>query len=589
MKYLSFFILLVICNNKLFAQTESKLETQIDSLFSEYSGNTAGVAVAVVQDGKTIFQKGYGLANLEYNLPININTLFNIGSVSKQFTAFAIYLLQEEGKISLEDDVRKYIPELPQYDKIIKIKHLLAHTSGLRDQWALLTLAGWRLEDVITENQILKLVSKQKKLNFETGTQFMYSNTGYTLAAVIIERVSGKSFAQYCQENIFNPLKMTNTLFYDDYNKLIKNRAYSYEKVEGNFNKRTLSYTTVGATSLFTTVEDLAKWVSNFHNPLVGNAKLIKKFNEISYLDDNSPVIWAHTPEQDLYYAKGQLSYEYKGLKVLSHGGHDAGFRAVLTRFPKKEFAVITLSNNEHYTTIEKSYPLAEIFLKDYLKETKKDTSKTNPDNTEEKPYSNQLNSYEGIYYNEELATQYQVKLKDGQLVMTHPRLDDISLTETGKNKFDGINSFAFELEFFEANDKIEGFYISNFGAKNMQFDKVKPTIKEVTSIDQQLKAYNNRDINAFLDTYHEDIAIYNFPNQLLGKGKEFLRTTYQDLFQKSPNLNCLVTSREVLGNTIIDQELVTGFYGDQSLEAIAIYKMKEGKIAEVYFIKKEE
>ena len=586
MKYLHLLIFFVISHTISLAQIESKLETQIDSLFAEYSGHTAGVAVAVVQDGKTVFQKGYGLANLEYNLPINTNTPFNVGSVSKQFTAFAIYLLQEEGKISLEDDIRKYVPELPQYNKIIKIKHLLAHTSGLKDQWALLTLAGWRLDDVITENQILKLISRQKKLNFETGTRFMYSNTGYTLLALITERVSGKRFATYCRENIFAPLKMDNTQFYDDYNKLIENRAYSYEKVEGNFDKRKRNYLTVGPTSLFTTVEDLAKWVSNFHTAIVGNPQLIENFNKISYLDDNTPAVWAHTPEQDLYHAKGQLSYDYKGLKVLSHGGHDAGFRSVLTRFPEKEFAVITLSNNEHYTMVERSYPLAELFLKDELRETlKKVIPTTNQNKLEEKPYFNQFNTYEGIYYNEELATQYQVKLKDGHLLIMHPRLDDISLEEIGKNKFEGINSFTFELEFFERNNRIESFYISNFGAKNMQFVKVEPIIKEVAIIDQQLKAYNERNIDTFLDTYHEDIVVYNFPNQLLGKGKEFLRNTYQNLFQKSLNLNCFIRSREVLGNTIIDQELVTGFYGDQTLEAIVIYKIKDEKIVEVYFI----
>ena len=455
------------------AQIDISIENQIDSLFEEYSYHNPGVAVAVVQEGKMLFKKGYGMANLEYDVPITTTTAFNIGSVSKQFTAFAAYLLEEEGRISLDDDVRKYIPELRDYGKTIKLKHLLAHTSGLKDQWALLALSGWRMDGVITNNQIFQLVTSQNELNFDPGTQFSYSNTGYTLAAMIIERVTGRKFAEYLNENIFQPLGMINSQVYDNYEKLIKNRAYSYEKSGDTFVKRKLNCSSSGATSLFTTVEDLAKWVSNLHNPIVGNPELIKRFNEVSYLNDKTPAVWAETPQRTLYYAKGQLSYDYKGLKILSHGGHDGGFRAVLSRFPEYKFTVITLSNNEHYTMIHKTFPLVEMYLKDFL--ASKPKGKVSSANVEpnREEFTNLLGLYEGVYSSEELGTSYKIKFNSGVLTMSHKRLDDIQLREIGKNRVSGMHGdFLFELEFTFENQNVSGFRISNFGAKNVKFKK---------------------------------------------------------------------------------------------------------------------
>jgi len=198
-------LLLLTCNGIAQSQDES-IERKIDSLFQKYNAETAGVAVGVVINGKLAFEKGYGMANLEYDIPITPKTVFHVASVSKQFTAFSIYLLESQSEISFDDDIRKYIPEIPDFGKTIKIKHLLYHTSGLRDQWGILALAGWRMDDVITTEQILNLVSQQKDLNFETGSDFSYSNTGYTLLAEIVKRVSGQSFSEFTQKNIFKPV-----------------------------------------------------------------------------------------------------------------------------------------------------------------------------------------------------------------------------------------------------------------------------------------------------------------------------------------------------------------------------------------------
>ncbi|EPR69211.1 Beta-lactamase [Cyclobacterium qasimii M12-11B] len=178
----------------------------MDSIFEDFNDiNKPGATVAVVKDQKIVFKKGYGSANLEYGIPNSPSTIFHIASVSKQFTVFSILLLEKEGKLSFDDDIRKYIPEVPDFGKTITLRHLASHTSGMRDQWGLLAMAGWRQDDVITKEHILKLVSQQKELNFNPGESYMYCNTGFTLLAEVVARISGKTFAAFTEEKFLNP------------------------------------------------------------------------------------------------------------------------------------------------------------------------------------------------------------------------------------------------------------------------------------------------------------------------------------------------------------------------------------------------
>jgi CubicO group peptidase (beta-lactamase class C family) len=203
-------------------------DKQIDAIFKDWaSPNTPGASVAVIQHGKLVFAKGYGVANLEYGISIRPDTIFHVASVSKQFTAMAVVLLELEGKLALDDDVHKYLPELPDYGNKITIRNLLQHTSGVRDQWQTLALAGWSLQDVITQDQALRLIFRQKELNFPPGTRYLYSNAGFTLLAEIVARVSGKPFPQFCTERIFAPLRMTHTHFHQNLTQLVPGRAYS--------------------------------------------------------------------------------------------------------------------------------------------------------------------------------------------------------------------------------------------------------------------------------------------------------------------------------------------------------------------------
>lgn len=188
------------------------LNRKVDKLFTEWNKpDSPGAALAVIKDGSVIYKNGYGSANLEYNIPITPSTIFHVASVSKQFTAFAVVMLADQGKLSLDDDIRKHLPEIPDFGKTVTIQHLVHHISGMRDQWELLAMAGWRLDDVITKEHILTMVRHQRELNFNPGDEHMYCNTGYTLLAEIVERVTGQSFSEWTKANLFKPLGMVNT------------------------------------------------------------------------------------------------------------------------------------------------------------------------------------------------------------------------------------------------------------------------------------------------------------------------------------------------------------------------------------------
>ena len=246
----------------------------IDKLFATWDKpDTPGAALAVVRDGKIVYSRGYGQANLEYGVPNAPSTIFHAASLSKQFTGLCIQILAQEGKLSLDDPVKKFVPELAVEGPPITIRHLLHHTSGLRDQWDLLTLAGLRLDDGITENDILGLLWQQKQLNFQPGDEDLYSNSGYMLLGLIVRRVSGQSLAAFAQERIFTPLGMKSTRFQESYGTLVKGRAYSYQRNrDGSYRYLALSFSNTGATSLMTTVEDMALWNNNFDEPRAGGA-----------------------------------------------------------------------------------------------------------------------------------------------------------------------------------------------------------------------------------------------------------------------------------------------------------------------------
>jgi len=403
-------IIFTACQSNPSDRIDSKAQA-IDTLFEKWDKpDSPGAAVAVLKEGEILYKQGYGSAQLEYGIPITPETIFHVASVSKQFTAFSIAMLADEGKLSIDDDIRKHLPEVPDFGETITIRHLIHHTSGLRDQWEALAMAGWRLDDVITREQILSMVKNQKELNFAPGEKHIYCNTGYTLLAEIVARVSGQSFPAWTQKNIFEPLQMTNTHFHDNHQMVVKNRAYSYAPKEGGgFEKRVLSYANVGATSLFTTVEDLLKWANNFYDNRIGGPEVMKQMNEQCVLNSGEKIeysfaLWNHTD---------------KGLKVISHSGGDAGFRSHLALYPDQKFAVVVLSNLGTIDTNTVARQVAEVYLGDLMEE-------------EEKPTERQVaridptvyEIYEGSYRLEDGKEMTLIK-EGGRLMMIHPDLSD--------------------------------------------------------------------------------------------------------------------------------------------------------------------
>ena len=268
---------------------------RVDAVFKDYDSTTSpGCAVAVFQDDKILYKRAYGMANLDHDVRLSTSSVFHVASVSKQFTAAAILLLAQDGKLALDDDIRKHVPELPDFGTTITIRQLANHTSGIRDQWDLLGLAGWRYSrDLITDDDVLELLARQKDLNFTPGARHMYSNSGYTLLAVIVSRVSGKSFREFTTERIFAPLGMTNTHFRDTFTEIVKNQAYGYAPYGQTFRLSTTNFDTAGATSLLTTVEDMAKWYANFDTGKVGGGKLLAGLLDRGVLKDGTRIDYA--------------------------------------------------------------------------------------------------------------------------------------------------------------------------------------------------------------------------------------------------------------------------------------------------------
>jgi len=441
-------------------------EARIDQIVRGVLGDdkkTPGVAIAVQRDGKNIYSKGFGYGDLEQDAKVTPLTIFHIASVSKQFTAFAIATLADQGKLSLDDDIRKYLPEMHDFGTPITINHLVHHTSGLRDQWSLLTMAGWRMDDVITLNQVMRLVSKQTELNFKPGEEYVYCNTGFTLMAEIVHRVTHEPFPDWCKKNIFDPLGMKNTLFYDDHERVVENRAYSYHQGSNGFKKSVLSYANAGATSLFTTVEDLSLWAVNFEKVTVGNPNIMEMMNRRFVLNKGDTIS----------YAFGQDIGKYKGLNKYDHSGGDAGFRSYLLRFPEQHFSISLFSNYASFPVGDVTYQIADLYLaKEFKPEEKKAEEPQNNNAPPPAPAFDattvKLADYTGEYYSPELETTYRLEVKNDTLVSHHQRHDDMKLTPT---KADGFNiNILGSLDFYRDKGKVAGFRASNGRVRNLKF-----------------------------------------------------------------------------------------------------------------------
>lgn len=349
------FSLLLLLLESTNAQTKNPTE-KVNQLLEKYqSKNSPGVAIAIVKDGKVVYKKGVGVANLEYQIPITPQTVFHIASISKQFTLFSVLLLEQENKLSIDDDIRKYLPEMSDFGHKITLRNLANHTSGIRDISNLMALIGLGDTETISHQKAVELITQQTSLNFIPGNQFEYSNSGYILLAEIVQRVSKQSFAEFTSERIFKPLKMEHSLFLNNTETLIKNHAYSYYKVEKTYHKSSINCSFFGSTGLITSVEDLSLWAINFDKKTIGNETIFNKMQQKSHLNNG----------EEISYALGQEIKEYKGWKCIFHGGGIASYRSYLLRIPEANFAVIVESNDADFNPLDIVFEIVDFYLKD--------------------------------------------------------------------------------------------------------------------------------------------------------------------------------------------------------------------------------
>lgn len=380
---------------------------KVDELFAAWDKpDSPGCSLAVVKDGQIVYKRSYGSANLELGVPITPQSVFYVGSVSKQFTAFCIALLAKEGKLTLDDDVRKHIPEMPDYGNPITIRHFIHHTSGIRDYLELEGIAGID-PGSYHEQDVLELLARQKNLNFAPGEEYLYSNGGYFLLGVIVKRTSGRSLREFAAEKIFRPLGMKNTQFHDDYRRLIKDRASGYFPAgKDTFQNFLSTFDCVGSGGLFSSVEDLFLWDQNFYDGRAGGKDLIDLMHTQGKLNSG----------RELDYACALTIGTYKGLKTVSHGGALGGYRSMLLRFPDQRFSVIILSNLSSFNTTKLAQQIADIYLAEFMKEKAEarpaDQIKPFPVTTEK------LKEKAGSYINRKTGDVGKILLSDGRLTM---------------------------------------------------------------------------------------------------------------------------------------------------------------------------
>ncbi|MBN8228763.1 beta-lactamase family protein [Corallococcus macrosporus] len=334
---------------------------QVDALFAPWSGKTTpGCAVGISHEGTLDYARGYGMSDLEDDVSITLRSVFLIASIAKQFTAFSIGLLAQEGKLSLDDDIRKHLPELPAYAKTITVAHLMHHTNGLREQGQLLNLAGWRGDDVYTEADILWALSRQRGVNFEPGSEVLYGNAAYTLLGIIVRRVSGQSLRAFTDERIFKPLGMTDTHFRDDHSELVPRRAWGYGPREGGGWRLSVPNTDhYGSSNLFTTVGDLLKWEQNLLDGRVGGQALVTLMRTSGRLNDGTVT----------GYGGGLRLEGYRGLRMVSHDGMEGGYRAEALLFPDHRLSIVTLCNGGNIDAGELARKVADVYLGRHLKD----------------------------------------------------------------------------------------------------------------------------------------------------------------------------------------------------------------------------
>ena len=483
------------CNRTGKGESEFTQAAQVDSLVAQVlEPGGPGCAVAVFKDGAIAFKRGYGIANLDYGIPVTPATVFDIASISKQFTAACILILAERGKLSLDDDIRRFIPEFPDYVSKIEIRHLIHHTSGIRDWVWLLALAGIPFENILTRQDLYDLIARQKDLVFAPGEEYKYSNSGYNLLALIIERVTGMSFADFAAKEIFEPLGMKNTHIFDNRRMVIENRATGYipDEEDGYYMEHYFNPAILGSSNIHSSVEDLFAWDQNFYHNKVGPSGLAAKMEQRGRLNRGDTID----------YAFGLVVQEYRGLKTVSHEGDWAGFLSCMLRFPEQKFTVVCLANTQSFSPRRLCYRIADLCLAERYRQEAPPGQQEQP--VERTPVTvdpSVYDDYAGVYEADN-GRKITVKRENSRLVGRLP----------GRRKFEMLPGS--ESEFFvEERDVLITFHRNERGeVSSLEWRQGSRTVSYVNLKNLPPSSQNLQKLAEYAGSYYIDelMATYN-------------------------------------------------------------------------------
>jgi CubicO group peptidase (beta-lactamase class C family) len=436
------------------------LARRVDSVFGRFTApGSPGCALGVVRDGRLDYARGYGLASIELGVAITPATVFDIVSVSKQFTAMAFVLLAQDGKLALDDEIQKFLPEIPRFAKPIRIRHLLHHTSGLRDYIDLLGASGVQEEMVTGDREALEILARQRGTNFEPGAEFLYSNTGFFLLSVIVQRASGHSLREFAAERIFRPLGMLHTQFVDRHDLIVPGKAGSYAMGGGGFRLALANWEQTGDGAVNTTVEDLLLWDRNFYDPRVGGAAALRELQTPGVLNDGKPIT----------YALGLVVDSYRGVRAVTHGGSWAGFRAQLSRYPDQKTSVMVLCNLAQSAPGMLAGRVADILLGGQLSAP----PGRPPAALAAAPVTwdhSALASLAGTYRSDELLADWKISVEhDTAYVRVGPTAPEVMAPLAS----DSLRVAGFQVGVVRLNDRISGITLTSRGVRGLFLTRI--------------------------------------------------------------------------------------------------------------------
>ncbi len=437
---------------------------EVDAIFADLEGDRPGAAVGVLWNGEVVHRAGYGTAHMDHGIPIGPGTVFDIASISKQFGAMAALLLESEGKLDLDADVRGYVPELPDFGAAITARQLIHHTGGIRDWPHTMALGGIGFTDVISFEKILRMLYHQQAINFEPGSEYAYSNTGYNLLARVIEVQSGMTFREYTESGIFGPLGMTSTHFSDDYLEVVPGRAESYNPIDdGGFQRMPNQLTALASSSLHTSIDDFILWMRNYETGQVGGEEMLGTMVQRGVL----------TGGDTLDYAHGLAVADYRGLPTFGHGGSWVGYRTNFVSFPEQNLSIAVFCNVSDCDPSGRARRVAEVFIGD-LMGPEPETPEAEAEAEGPMLSAEQLQEYAGSYRSPELDSTYDLEVDaEGRLVAGHWRNDPSVLSPTGADEFAGDQWFLPEVRFVrDGGGRVSGFTVTGARVRGLIFER---------------------------------------------------------------------------------------------------------------------